>query len=346
MSKPPRPESDVVDVTKWTHERLEWHLRICCDDRLRDRAKLLASLLLHDFDLRKGGCAWRGQEGEGSLSARAGWKDPKTVALAAQELEAAGYLRIERGRGRGKSNRYFPVFEAADASVDQAGAEPEDGPEKGDARPPFEGAEKGDPHPPFSAEKGDVGPIKGGCTSPLLRKESSKTLSAMRAREASFDRMVEACPARMLEFVDLPAASDAFEAICDGGEDPDAFGPALQRFAASEGYQTRKHPPQLHDWLRKGMWRVWLRGDGAETPPAAAAGPVTPAPFDGPAEVAAALRELGGREVEKWLVGATWREAGRTIETRTGYGRDELVRLCGARSLREMAIKVERRGER
>lgn len=96
-------ESDIVDASRWTHERLNWHLRACCDSRLRDRAKLLASLLLHDFDLRRGGCAWRGQSGEKGLAERAGWKDAKTVQLAAQELEAAGYIRIERGKGRGLS---------------------------------------------------------------------------------------------------------------------------------------------------------------------------------------------------------------------------------------------------
>lgn len=242
--------SDVVDLTKWTHERLDWHLRICCDPNLRDRAKLLASLLLHDFDLRKGGCAWRGQNGENSLSERAGWKEPRTVQLAAQELEAAGYLRIERGRGRGRSNHYWPVFEAEKAHGDEPFSA-----EKAHVDEPFEGPEKAHEDEPFSAEKAHPDPLKGVRTYALHRKDSSNSLSE-RARE--FDEIVEECPPGMLQFADLGLARDAFETLCDAGQDPAVFVPTLRWLKASEKYRSRKHPPQLHDWLRKGMWRGWL----------------------------------------------------------------------------------------
>ncbi len=289
-------ESDIVDASRWTHERLNWHLRACCDSRLRDRAKLLASLLLHDFDLRRGGCAWRGQSGEKGLAERAGWKDAKTVQLAAQELEAAGYIRIERGKGRGHSNRYWPLLgERAEPAGELAQA-PEEAEEKADVDTPFEATEKGDADPPFSAEKADADPIKGGCTSALHRKDTSKNKPTAGACEAVFDRIVEACPKRMLRWADQGLAWEWVAARLDEGADLDPIVQALGEMAASPEFQSRKHPPQLHDWLAKGMWRGWL-ASAVEAARAAevAGGEASAGSWAGPAALRAEILErLGG----------------------------------------------------
>ncbi len=108
--------SDLLDVNAWTAEKLRWQFRVLRDPLLSLRAKLLGALLTHDFNYREGGFAWRGQGGPDGLAERLGYR-PRNVQLAAQELERAGFLRIERGQGRGHSNRYWPVFEKARQSA-------------------------------------------------------------------------------------------------------------------------------------------------------------------------------------------------------------------------------------
>ncbi|WP_293678307.1 hypothetical protein [uncultured Phenylobacterium sp.] len=320
-------KSDVVDVTRWTSQRLDWHLQICSDPTLPGRAKLLASLLLHDFDLRRGGFAWRAQwssdDGEDTLSKRAGWKTKTTVQLAAKELEAASYIRIKRGQGRGRSNHYWPVFRT----------------EKGDPDPPFSDPEKAYQEPPFRPEKAYPDPVKGIRTSPLHRKDSANS-PAKCARASGFERLVEVCPKGMLKFADLALARRHHDDLGNAGEDLVAITAGLERMGVSAEYLSRKHPPQLHAWLGKGMWRGWLAGSD-ELPPATASDrAVAVRPFTGPPAVEAAVLAVAP-QAAVCLAGAAWRGADRTILVRTSWAADQLVERVTCKGLAALELRVE-----
>lgn len=78
------------------------------------------------------------------------------------------------------------------------------------------------------------------------------------AREAVFDRLVKAMPRRSLRFVDLERAWTAFCEVLDEGGDPEELVSAALAMGVHPDYRSRKHPPQLQDWLGKGAWRGWL----------------------------------------------------------------------------------------
>jgi hypothetical protein len=76
----------------------------------------------------------------------------RTVELSIQKLEALGFLRVERARGRGRVNTYTMAF-----------------PEKAVSTPPIE-TEKAVPRPPINTgEKAVPADLKGGETPPKTR---------------------------------------------------------------------------------------------------------------------------------------------------------------------------------
>lgn len=100
-------------------------------------------------------------------------------------------------------------------------------------------------------------------------------------REAIFDRLVSVCPRSMLRFVDLVAARREWEGICRTGQDLNAIVEGLVDGAQHPEFKSRKHPPQLHEWLGKGTWVGWLPQVQPELPldaPGPAAGPAGAAP--------------------------------------------------------------------
>ena len=48
--------------------------------------------------------------------------DPSTVTRALNRLEARGYFAIRRDKGRGRTNHYYPAFDAVCASYEEKGA--------------------------------------------------------------------------------------------------------------------------------------------------------------------------------------------------------------------------------
>lgn len=83
----------------------------------------------------------------------------RTVELSIQKLEAWGFLRVERSRGRGNCNTYAMAF-----------------PEKAVSTPPFE-TEKAVPRPPFVAEEKAVpAELKGGESPPKRRSPDRPNL--------------------------------------------------------------------------------------------------------------------------------------------------------------------------
>jgi hypothetical protein len=162
-----------------------------------------------------------------------------------------------------------------------------------------------------------------------------------REREALLSRIEAAVDRASLGHTIRDQALAALGEVLAEGFDGEALVAAAAAWKADPAFKRKDLGLQY--WLRDRRFRRWLPGGEGEAA-APASGPPAVKAFDGPPEVEAALVELGGREVGKWLVGAVWREADRTIETVSGTGRDKLVDLCGKRSLGELAIKVVKRG--
>lgn len=93
--------SRLLDVHNFVAEKLAWHLRIMSDASLSLAAKSAGSLMLHDLNASQGG-AWRGQE---SMAEKLGISS-RQVRRALAELKAASYLKVEIGKGRGRTNIY------------------------------------------------------------------------------------------------------------------------------------------------------------------------------------------------------------------------------------------------
>jgi hypothetical protein len=196
-------ESVVVDAADFVAGKLRWQLRLLCDTNLSTAARLLGALLTHDFDTRRGGYAWRGQgQRLGSRSdedaapavdridtyaTRSGF-DVRTIQRAAAELEFAGYLRIERGQGRGHSNKYWPILDRsahAIAPQEKATHTPPFNQEKATHTPPFNqekathtppfNQEKATHTPPFNQEKAASDALKGGLGVAQYLKEPINT---------------------------------------------------------------------------------------------------------------------------------------------------------------------------
>ena len=172
----------------------------------RPRSCVFGAILMHDFDLRKGGKAWRGRgrrsamhvesesieadietdaKEEDSYRTRTGYHI-RTQQRVSKELEAAGYIQVTHGRGRGHSNSYWPILEKAT-----------DGPhflaQKAAHQSPIS-LERVVGRPPFEAERAVAGTIKGGPpTTRLLEDSITKNAHARFGDRAStVAAMVEA----------------------------------------------------------------------------------------------------------------------------------------------------------
>lgn len=169
-------ESEILRASEWTSANLRWQLAVLRDTSLSQSARLLGALLMHDFDDRKGGAAWRGQgqrAGRGgreeasssdTLSARMGC-NVRTVQLAARELQSAGYIHIERGVGRGNSNRYYALLEKANVAPPIS--------HKGRTQHRHFDQENAGPAPPFVGEKAVPDARKGEPSTALLLQDST-----------------------------------------------------------------------------------------------------------------------------------------------------------------------------
>lgn len=91
--------SRLLDAANFVAEKLSWHQRIAHDPKLSLAAKAVAGLILHDLNTQQGG-AWRGQD---SMAKLLGLSDRHLRRLL-NELKNAGYVEVEVGRGRGRTN--------------------------------------------------------------------------------------------------------------------------------------------------------------------------------------------------------------------------------------------------
>jgi DNA-binding MarR family transcriptional regulator len=159
-----------------------------------------------------------------------------------------------------------------------------------------------------------------------------------RAREPGsegWEAALAAWPDSGAKRTDWPAGQAQW-ARCCGLETPARLMAAIAAAATDPDLAKGDYGyPGLHTWLAQERWRHFL-------PRAETLAVDVRTPFAGPPEVAAALLAVGG--VETWLLGATWREADRTILTRNGIGAERLVDQVGRRRLAELDLRVERAG--
>ena len=92
----------VIDVTDFLRQKLAWHQAVIRDPQLTQLAKTIASFLLHDFDWRQNGEAYRSQQG----LAQAASCSVRAVQKALSQLAHAGFLHVAVARGRTHTNRY------------------------------------------------------------------------------------------------------------------------------------------------------------------------------------------------------------------------------------------------
>lgn len=109
--------SRLLDTQDFIRDKLAWQLRALCDPNLSTAAKACAGLMMHDLNVSQGG-AWRGQE---SMADKIG-VCARQVRRALAELKAAGYLQIEVGKGRGRTNVYRAILPDQDG---EPGSPPE-----------------------------------------------------------------------------------------------------------------------------------------------------------------------------------------------------------------------------
>ena len=83
-------------------------LRVAYDRRLSGTEARIAILLLTKYANHKYGCAWPSRERlAGDLRV-----NPTTVTRAMDRLERHGHFAVQRNKGRGRTNRYVPLFES------------------------------------------------------------------------------------------------------------------------------------------------------------------------------------------------------------------------------------------
>ncbi len=110
--------SRLLDVHDFVGDKLAWQHRALTHPDLSVTAKAVASLMMHDLNVTQGG-AWRGQEGIAQLIGVCA----RQVRRALAELKAAGFLQIEVGKGRGRTNIYRALMPEADGEPGSLHAE-------------------------------------------------------------------------------------------------------------------------------------------------------------------------------------------------------------------------------
>jgi hypothetical protein len=131
-------------------------------------------------------------------------------------------------------------------------------------------------------------------------------------------------------------ARGAWAAELKGGGDGRAMARAAGVYAAERARWGRSGSPlAFHNFLSLGRWVECVAAAGQGPSPEARA------PFDGPAEVAQALRAgLGEAGFASWTAGATWRAGARAVAAPTRLAAGRLRDRCGA-ELRRLGVAVE-----
>jgi len=152
-------------------------------------------------------------------------------------------------------------------------------------------------------------------------QERADALSAgARERDALFDAIVMAADPALLLFADLEAARASLDGLAEQGLPVDRLPQVLRFMAADPEFRSRKHPPQLHTWLARGMWRGWLaKLDAAAGPAEPEAGPAAICSADDGATAAwiGAMAEMqtkmGATSFGSWLARAALGQVGETF---------------------------------
>lgn len=163
-----------------------------------------------------------------------------------------------------------------------------------------------------------VSPKQERETLPSVEKETSARARAAASRLAELEA---ACPQAMLRFYDQRIALAAVEELLAEGVNVAVLPAALRRMAGHRDFRSRKHPPQLHTWLKARTFLGGLAEEG-EASPAEVAAPV----WAGPPGLRAALvkRAGGAAAVAGTLDRSGWDEARQVITPRTTFARDKL----------------------
>ncbi|WP_299176948.1 helix-turn-helix domain-containing protein [uncultured Brevundimonas sp.] len=93
--------SRLLDLQDFVRDKLAWQHRALTDPALSVSAKTVAALMMHDLNVSQGG-AWRAQDGIAALIGLS----VRQVRRSLAELKAAGYLQIDVGKGRSRTNVY------------------------------------------------------------------------------------------------------------------------------------------------------------------------------------------------------------------------------------------------
>lgn len=93
--------SRLLDLQDFVRDKLAWQHRALTDPALSVSAKSVAALMMHDLNVSQGG-AWRAQDGIATLIGLS----VRQVRRSLAELKAAGYLQIDVGKGRSRTNIY------------------------------------------------------------------------------------------------------------------------------------------------------------------------------------------------------------------------------------------------
>jgi hypothetical protein len=101
----------------FTKRKFDWLDQVARDRDLSAEAFRLAYILASKHLNRRTGDAWPGQA---TLAETLGLASPRSIKHLIDQLAERGHLRVTVGRGRGHSNRYAPVMQAASAEEEGA----------------------------------------------------------------------------------------------------------------------------------------------------------------------------------------------------------------------------------
>ncbi len=196
----------------------------------------------------------------------------RTVQRGLAECKAAGLIELT-GDNHVRDGRLFPLYRFA---LDRGPQNTRDRLRLARAAAalgvspvtPDPGAEgpRGDTHDTPWGVTGDA----GGVTPETPKQEGERIYNPnpqVCAREAASRlRELEAlAPASILRFYDQALAMAAMlQLLGEGLACLDALPDAMRRMRAHPVFRSRKHPPQLHEWLRKRAFLGWLEDDEAD----------------------------------------------------------------------------------
>lgn len=248
----------------------------------------------------------------------------RTIQLILRKLAGEGLIELTDDRHRLKeSTRSVPIYRLLPDGA-PAGSM---GEIMGENLSPMDGA-----WVKSEAGMGETGFHPQGQQGQQERADALSTGAS--GRDALFEGMVGATAPSMLLFADLEAARSAVDGLAEMGAPVERLAEALAFMAADPTFRSREHPPQLHTWLAKGMWRGWLgKLDAARAAAAPAAAEAAEPQGDGRIVALIAAAGVTPAQVGTYLRPATLHDRGAVayLVAFTGVARDWIVANCWRR---------------